>query len=108
MRTPKPFPEVRVVGMHFRGDYAKAAVENMEPPLELELEREPENAFDSMAIKVNYNGQHIGYVERGQAAFISPWMDQGHKFTCVVERLETVKNNLHPICTISAQEPTDA
>lgn len=97
---PNTFPDVAVVGMHFRGAEAKSAVENMLPPVELELEREPGNPYDENAIKVNYNGAHIGYLERGQAAFIAPYLDEGVEFICQVTRLEQRKNNLHPVCDI--------
>jgi hypothetical protein len=96
----KTFPSVLVVGMHFRGEEAKAAVGNFMPPLTLRLEREPLNPYDSFAIKAFYGDLHIGYVERKQAMFISPWMDQGWAATCTVEELQSIKNNLHPVCTI--------
>ena len=47
----KLFPEVLIVGMHFRGEEAKAIVANFVPPLALRLEREPLNPYDSFAIK---------------------------------------------------------
>lgn len=100
----KYFPEVEIVGMHFRGEEAKAAVANMMPPLKLRLEREPENPYDSFAIKAFYGDQHIGYVERRQAMFISPWIDQGWTATCTVEDLRQKKNNLHPICLIELSQ----
>ena len=96
----KIFPNVLVVGMHFRGEEAKAAVQNMIPPVTLTLEREPDNRFDQMAIKVLYNNQFIGYIEAKQACFIAPHMDAGTKFTCTVMDLITKNNNLHPVCTI--------
>lgn len=97
------FPNVAVVGMFFRekeGVPAKTLVENMVPPLSLTLIREPENPFDNFAIKVIYQGQHIGYIESSQAMWIAPHMDEGAEATCTVDRLEERKNNLHPICTI--------
>lgn len=100
MQAPK-FPNVCVVGMHFRGDYAKAAVESMIPPVELTLEREPENQYDQLAIKVMLNGQHIGYLERSQSCFIAPWLDEGTEFKATVTRLEARKNNLHPIVDVT-------
>lgn len=102
---PSTFPHVAVVGMHFRGEHAKAIVGNLVPPAGLVLAREPDNEYDSYAIKALWLGEdevpiHIGYIERGQAAFIAPWMDDGWEFSCTVERLELRRNNLHPICTI--------
>ena len=102
------FPQVAVVGMHFRGAEAKATVGNFVPPLTLDLEREPENEYDQFAIKVLYKGQHIGYIERGQAAFIAQHMDAGKTFTCTVDELEVRRNNLHPICTIESIDEAEA
>lgn len=95
------FPDVAVVGMHFRGDEAKALVASFVPPLELQLEREPSNQYDANAVKVLYHDTHIGYIERGQAAFIAAYMDDGWVPTCTVTRLEQRRNNLHPICDIA-------
>lgn len=98
---PPTFPNVAVVGMHFRGAEAKATVANFVPPVGLEIKREPDNQFDAFAIKVFYSGQHIGYIEGNQACFISPWIDQGHAYECVCHDLEARRNNLHPICTLT-------
>lgn len=100
----KTFYDVAVVGMHFRGREIKEMVASFIPPLELELEREPHNAYDEWAIKVLYKGEHIGYIERNEAAWIAPFMDEGREFICTCERLEERKKNIHPICTISEVE----
>ena len=97
---PPVFTDVFVVGMHFRerdGVPAKSIVANFVPPVELTLEREPENQFDSFAVKVFYADQHIGYIEASSACFLAPWMDQGHAYKCVVDQLTERKNNLHPV-----------
>jgi len=104
---PPVFPNVAVVGMHFRerdGVPAKAIVSNFLPPVDLEIEREPENPFDSFAIKVLYDGQHIGYIEASQAMYISPWIDQGIDYICVCTDLEPRRQNLHPIVTLTPAE----
>lgn len=96
------FQDVAVVGMHFReleGVPAKALVGNMIPPVKLTFQREPDNAHDEYAIKVFFQGQHIGYVEGKAACFIAPYLDEGADYTCTVQRLETRRNNLHPICS---------
>ena len=101
---PPTFLEVAVVGMHFRGADVKELVNSLIYPVNFELEREPFNEYDSLAIKVIYpqTQTHIGYLERGQAAFIAPWMDDGFQFICVAGHGELRKNsNIHPICTIS-------
>lgn len=99
MKAPT-FTDVAVVGMHFRereGVPAKSIVANFMPPVQLTLEREPENAYDSFAVKVLYQGQHIGYIEASSSCFLAPWMDQGNVYECVVDSLVERKNNLHPL-----------
>jgi len=102
--TAPTFPEVLVVGMHFRGKAAVATVESFLPPVELQLEREPMNPHDEFAIKVMYQGEHIGYIERGQAAFISPQIDDGQKYICTVDDMIQRGRNIHPLCTIAPAE----
>lgn len=102
MQAPT-FPGVLVVGMHFRPN-GKAIVESLVAPVAFELEREPENPYDMFAIKVLYDGEHIGYIERKQAMFISPWMDQGVDYTCVCDDFMQQKNNLHPVVTLAPVE----
>lgn len=99
----KPSFEANVVGMHFRereGVPAKAIVANFVPPVELTLEREPDNAFDAFAVKVLHNGQHIGYIEAGVAAFLAPHLDDNVSYTCTVQDLVESKNNLYPQVSI--------
>jgi hypothetical protein len=101
---PSSFPLVRVVGMHFRGagakDYAAALVGGEA----LLLEREPENQFDSMAIKVLTPGEHsfhLGYIERGAASWIAAEMDEGFEFDCIVHDTIQDKNNIYPRVNIT-------
>lgn len=94
------FPNVRVVGMHFRGGGAKDVAAAMSEATPITLEREPDNQFDAYAIKVLIENFHIGYIERGQAAWISPLMDDGDEAAATFTHHEEVKNNLHPILTI--------
>ncbi len=100
MKYKPTFPNVLVVGMHFR-PRGKEIAANLLPPVAFELEREPDNQYDSFAIKVMYAGEHIGYIERGQAAFIATYMDDGVKYSCVAEEFRQVKNNLHPVVTVA-------
>lgn len=96
MKAPT-FTDVAVVGMHFRGQHAKAWAEAVQPGTEVYYDREPENPYDSMAIRVLYNFQHVGYIERNQAAFIAPWLDQGTEFSCTVTGVEQRGKNTHPL-----------
>lgn len=101
------FTDVAVVGMHFRerdGVPAKAIVANFVPPVELNLEREPDNPYDAYAVKVLYKREHIGYIERSSACFLAPWMDQGYTYKCVVDELIERKNNLHPVVRLEPQD----
>ena len=102
--TAPTFPNVLVVGMHFRGADVVATVSNLIPPVEFQLEREPQNPYDEFAIKVNYQGEHIGYIERGQAAFISPQIDAGQYYSCTVDGMQQKGKNLHPKCTLAPAE----
>lgn len=97
------FPDVLVVGMHFRPN-GKAIVESLLPPVSFDLVREPENPYDGFAIKVLYDDEHIGYIERKQAMFIAPWMDMGHEYTAVAGEFRQIKNNLHPIVSVQPVE----
>lgn len=110
MKAPTFF-NVAVVGMHFRekeGVAAKSIVANFVPPVQLDYEREPHNRFDENAIKILYDGDHIGYLEASQAIFIAPWMDEGHKYTVTVTQLEPRRNNLHPLTTVSPLREEEA
>jgi hypothetical protein len=101
---PMPtFPNVLCVGMHFRGGGAKDIAAALTPGDTVRLEREPENQFDAYAIKVLVEDMHIGYIERGQAAWISPLIDDGDEATAVVTGHEERKNNLHPVLRIEVE-----
>lgn len=98
------FPSVRIVGQHFRGPEVVALTNTYEPGKALALEREPENAHDAYAIRVLDGTLHVGYVERGSAAWIAPRLDEGLEVeSCTVESLEPMArgNNLQPIVTIT-------
>jgi len=54
----------------------------------LELERDYENEFDSNAIKVQYKGKQIGFVERSVARILAPEIDLGAKVSARVSQIE--------------------
>lgn len=100
------YPNVAVVGMHFRGGDAKNIAASLEPGETLRLEREPENQFDSNAIKVFYEALWIGYIEAGQAAWIATEMDEPDAPAYIAtvtgseDRESRGKTNTHPIVTV--------
>ena len=107
------FKNVAVVGMHFRGEHAKKFAAELQPGDELFLEREPDNPYDQNAIKVmvfeNGNYWHLGYINRTDAAWISPYLENPSITPKVeVERVApagTGKNtNLYPFVTITLEE----
>lgn len=97
------FENVLCVGMHFRGGDAKAIAESLTAESEIRLEREPENPYDAYAIRVLIEDQHIGYIERDKAAWISPLLDEGRSATvrCTGHVLRG-KNN-HPLLQIEVE-----
>jgi HIRAN domain len=94
------FPNVACVGMHFRGQSAKDIVSLLEPGASFTLVREPENPYDAYALMVMFEDQHIGYIERGQAAWISPLLDEGMTAVATMTHTEMRGKNLHPILEI--------
>lgn len=74
------FENVQVVGMHYRGAYAKNWARDCEEGEIVKLRRDPENAYDQNAIKVFANnestaGLWVGFISASDAAFISLQMD---------------------------------
>ncbi|GHO65547.1 hypothetical protein KSC_044390 [Ktedonobacter sp. SOSP1-52] len=55
---------------------------------ELVLQAEPENQFDSSAIRILYEEKHIGYVSRDKAKIISREMRFGKTFRAYAKKIE--------------------
>ena len=97
------FENILVVGMHFRGAWAKEYAATLQGGEILRLEREPTNEYDAYAIKViTPGGQHLGYVEGVNASYIAAEMDEDPDQVWVAEvtGTETRKNNIHPVVTV--------
>ena len=74
----------------------------------LRLEREPTNEYDPNAIKVFFEDTFIGYIERGQAAWISPELDEKKTATAEVVGKEPYGksgNYTAPLLRITVGEP---
>ena len=111
------FENVSVVGMHFRGEHAKQYAAALQPGDELFLEAEPDNPYDQNAIKVlapSDEGEpwHLGYINRADAAWISPHLTPEAEVKVTVERVATAgtgrNSNLYPFVTIQIASPADA
>lgn len=98
-------------GANFRPAGAKEIIKSL--PIgydELSLEREPDNQYDSNAIKVIHHDPldgsetHLGYVEKDIAAEIASQLDAGYIATVkIVGFLSTIKPHLE----IELSQPED-
>jgi hypothetical protein len=59
----------------------------------LELIREPDNAHDRNAIRVEWRGHKLGYVPRAQNRAVAAAMDAGDRLTA---RVSSVSDNKNP------------
>ena len=99
------YPGVIIRGMHFRGEAAKQYAEAMQSGDKLSVEREPENKFDTNAIKVvTPHGMHLGYIGKEYAAWIAGWIDEGVVYECICEEVVFEKNNHYPVVTLRPVE----
>jgi len=97
------YPNVKIVGMHFRGEHAKEYAAALQPGDVLLYERETDNLYDANAVKIltpGGNGFHMGYINADDAAWIGPQIDEGMEFTVTVERLETYRQTIYPFVSV--------
>lgn len=73
-----------LVGVNFRSESAKEVVDQLEIGDTLELEREPENPFDSGAVKVYAADEFIGYIPKADNVEIAAALDEGQQLMCEV------------------------
>ncbi|MDT3708231.1 MAG: HIRAN domain-containing protein [Thiobacillus sp.] len=59
---------------------------------ELTLAREPDNPYDSRAVRVEWRGHKIGYVPRRENADVARLMDGGQVLTARIARLAEVRD----------------
>jgi very-short-patch-repair endonuclease len=74
-------PQAAVHGEYYHADAFEAILGEATPggyslPAVATLEREPDNAHDSNAIKVIVQGKHVGYFARALALQVAPMMDR--------------------------------
>lgn len=58
----------------------------------LTLIREPENRFDPLAIRVEWNGQMIGYVPRAENEIAAGLLDRGERLSASIASLAVDQN----------------
>jgi hypothetical protein len=58
----------------------------------LALIREPDNPFDVNAVRVEWQGQKIGYVPRRENADVARFMDRGQNLEARIARLAEVRD----------------
>jgi HIRAN domain len=58
----------------------------------LTLIREPDNPFDANAVRVEWQGQKIGYVPRRDNADVARFMDRGQQLEARIARLAEVRD----------------
>jgi hypothetical protein len=96
-----------IVGTAFRGQGARAAIAMMRVGDEVQLEREPQNPHDQLAIGCRYLGRHVGYIPRQANPRIAAALDAGHKVLCVVREPPVVLRGVirrEPALSVSWEE----
>lgn len=58
----------------------------------LQLIREPENTYDNRAVRVEWQGQKLGYLPRLDNAAVSQLLDRGEVLNAVIAGLENSSN----------------
>lgn len=58
----------------------------------LQLVREPENAYDANAVRVDWHGEKLGYVPRADNAALARFMDGGSQAGARITRLKKSRN----------------
>jgi hypothetical protein len=73
--------------------YALSSIwDEIRPGDKLLLTREPDNRHDANAIRVEWNGQRLGYVPRAENRALAAAMDRGERVEARVSALRRAKN----------------
>lgn len=70
----------------------KVLWDDMKPGDELTLVREPANAYDANAVRVEWNGNKLGYVPRRENADVARQMDRGAPVKARIVKLTQARN----------------
>jgi len=72
---------------------AKAVWDEMHVGDELLLVREPDNAYDARAVRVEWNGHKLGYIPRTENQAVARQMDRGNRLQARVTKLTYYRNH---------------
>ncbi len=71
---------------HHRGERVWTALREGAP---LALARELANPYDPRAVRIDWNGQKLGYVPRAENAAVAQMLDRGERLEAVISRLQS-------------------
>lgn len=63
----------------------------------LDLIREPDNSYDTRAVRVEWQGRFLGYVPRADNEAIARQLDRGAKLEARIVRLKQSRNPWHRV-----------
>ena len=94
---PAPAQQVRILVQSsplagFNYHQAPEVWQGMRVGEALQLAREPDNAYDGKAVRVEWRGHKLGYVPRAQNAALAWAMDRGDILNARVSRLQPHRN----------------
>jgi hypothetical protein len=72
---------------------AKAVWDEMRVGDALSLVREAANPYDSNAVRVDWNGRHLGYIPRTENQAVARQMDRGNKLEARITKLTQYRNH---------------
>ena len=72
--------------------YSELDVEDLRIGDRVSIKKEPDNPFDNRAIRIDYKGEKIGYINRGIVETFHDWIDTKAKLYISIERV-----NGHPV-----------
>ena len=75
----------KIVGVTFEG--RQDLILGLQPGQELDLVRQPDNAFDLNAIAVHFGRLQLGFLKKGIAARIAPNIDAGERYRAEVKHV---------------------
>jgi len=75
----------KIVGVTFEG--RQDLIAGLQPGAELELVRQPENAYDPNAVAVHFGRLQLGFVKKEIAARIAPNIDAGERYRAEVREV---------------------